>query len=73
MQMSQQEEDCLQHSDSRIKSLVLDQWKLFTHYKVRLQTHKNIGLARLVTLLANRKHHVKYDALHRLHKYAVFL
>ena len=30
--MSKEEEACLQISQSRIKTIVLDQWKLYAHY-----------------------------------------
>ena len=35
LQMTQDEENYLKYSDSRIKSIVVDQWKLYAHYKVR--------------------------------------
>jgi len=51
--------------------VVVDQWKLYAHHKVKLETKKNLGLARIFTLLGNSKHHILYDALHRLTKYDV--
>lgn len=73
LQMSQTERDCIKFSDLRIKSIVIDQWKLFAHYKVRQETHKNIGLTKLFNVLGNRRYQVKFDALHRLSKYAIHL
>ena len=73
LQMSQTERDCIKFSDLRIKSIVIDQWKLFAHYRVRQETHKNIGLTKLFNVLGNRRYQVKFDALHRLSKYAIHL
>lgn len=71
--MTQHEEECIKFRDQRIMRIVIDQWKLYAYYAVRVQTHKNIAATRLFTLLCNRKHQVKFDALHRLTKYGVFV
>ena len=71
--MTPAEEDYLKYSDARIKGIVIDQWKLFTHFRVRKETQKNFALSKMFTLLANKRHQVKHDALHRVTKYAIFV
>ena len=71
--MTDQEKENTNYSKERIMRIVMDQWKLFAHYKVRLECHKNVALTRMFNLLSSKYKLTKYDALHRVSKYDVFV
>ena len=61
--ISPEEEMIVTQSNEKILRIVMDQWILFTHYKVKVNIHRNVGLMRIFNKL-ERKHIVNtYSAL----------
>ena len=68
--ISPEEEMIVTRSNEKILRIVMDQWILYTHYKVKLQIQKNIGLARLFSRLENKHQITTFESLLKLNAYS---
>ena len=57
-------------SNEKILRIVMDQWVLFTHHRVKLNIHRNVGLMRIFNKLERKQTVIAYSALMQINTYA---